>query len=250
MLIRISAYCSYLSFLLFPLLCMVSTDLGHKEDDIRMMQVPVLKVNFYLMGHEEENEDVFLQIGSNIDHINNEFEGMIGFELHDLFTDETQEAWLPDLYEDIYMYQGKETFGLVSEVEQSNGINVFVFPTYCKEGTDKALMGFTPILKAQQEKYKTASPNFDRIFISYEGLQNETTLIHEMGHFLGLKHPWEMSRSTKYTMGLRTNYGITRNHMSYGTEVQEFTLEQLRSMQSYALRYRRYLASKIINIRP
>lgn len=213
------------------------------------MQVPVLKVNFYLMGHKEENDEAFLQIGSNIDYINQEFEGMIGFELNELYT-EHKSAWLPDVYEDIYAQQGSQTKRMIAPIEQKTGINVFVFPTYCKEGTDQALMGFTPILKAQQEKYRSSSPNFDRIFISYDGLQNETTLIHEMGHFLGLKHPWELSRSKKYVMGLRTNYGITKNHMNYGTAVQEFTLEQLRTMQSYALKYRRYLASKIVTVSP
>lgn len=250
MLILNRTYCSYLSFLLLPLFLLFSSSTSEDSNrDKAIAEVPVLKVNFYLMGYNEDDQEVFLQIGSNMDYLNQEFEGMVGFELNELYTD-VNSVWLPELYEDIYHHDSKTVNEIVAPLENAPGINVFVFPTYCKEGTDQALMGFTPILKASQEKYQNASPSFDRIYIAYDGLENQTTLPHEMGHFLGLKHPWELSKSRKYMMGLKTAFGIARNHMNYGSEVEEFTLEQLRSMNTYALKYRKYLASKIITVRP
>jgi len=123
-----------------------------------------------------------------------------------------------------------------------------LFDTYCEQGQNAALMGFTPLLKSRQHSYATNSPRFDRILMAYDGLGDNKTLVHEMGHFFGLKHPWELTTFMKMKMGMFTNKDEAKNHMSYGHEVENFTQEQLNSMREYALNYRRYLMDRVVRV--
>ena len=106
-------------------------------------------------------------------------------------------------------------------------------------------MGFTPILRTRQSSYHVNSPRFDRIFIAYPGLEDMSTLVHEMGHYLGLRHPWQMNSIDKELMGLSSDSITAKNHMTYEFNVSEFTKEQLERMRDFALRFRGYLVENI-----
>ncbi len=210
------------------------------------MEVPVMRINVYMMGMVEVDPEITVLVNENIDFLNEEFEGIIEFEFNQFFMDHGH-AYLPDLYKE-YIHQ-KETATideLIKPIEVKGAINVFLFDTYAEAGTDKALMGFTPRLKAHQESYGLNSPNFDRIFMAYEGLGNKSTLVHEMGHFFGLSHPWELKGSAKLAFGIRTNIDESHNHMSYGSSVCKFTPQQLESMRKHALHYRKYLMDRVV----
>lgn len=229
------------------LLCItpITNELMSDSKDV-ILKVPMFKINAYMMGMEEMDKQAYSDLQYNIDYLNEEFEGKIGFELDNLHLD-VDGAYLPDLYNNFYRGADEVVNKLVSPIEQAGAINVFIFHTYCEEGTDQALMGFTPVLRSAYHKYSEASPSFDRIYIAYEGLENQSTLVHEMGHFLGLKHPWEITEYEKKSLGIMHD-NEDHNHMAYGNEVDHFTRQQLELMRKNALDYRQYLAERVVSV--
>lgn len=229
-----------LTMYILPFLWLSMSSL-HVSEEINM-GVPVMNVNFYMMGRDSIGDDVTVSINDNIQYLNEEFEGQIIFVLNNLYMD-SNGAYLPTLHEDYFLDAGAMLDEITEPIEQKGSINVYLFDTYVKENTDQALMGFTPILTAKQKMYADHSPLFDRILIAYAGLNSKTTLVHEMGHFLGLQHPWEMNTVNKQFMGFANRDIIDRNHMSYNADVDDFTDEQLERMQDFAKRFRSYLVT-------
>jgi len=218
----------------------VSLDLPKLET----IEIPILKLNFYMMGMDSIDQKITLGIGSNIEYLNQEFEGKVKFVLNELIMDPNG-AYLPDLHKDFFTGRGQHIRSLVEPVEKKGAINVYLFDTYSADGQETALMGFTPILRAKQRAYFMNSPRFDRIFISFPSLQNKSTLVHEMGHFLGLRHPWEMNAIDRELLGLNTEKQERHNHMTYEFSVNDFTDEQLERMRDFALRFRKYLLDSV-----
>lgn len=192
---------------------------------------------------EEVSSDITIDIGENIEFLNQEFEGRIIFELGDLKMTNNQ-AYIPDLHAD-YLKKDKTTIDrIIKPIEEEGGINVYLFDTYLSQDSTTAMMGFTPVLSAQHKHYASITPQFDRLFISYPGLAGKTTIVHEMGHFLGLSHPWEMSSINLDLMGFFED-DSERNHMTYHPEVNHFNAQQLNRMQHFALNFRGYLVKEI-----
>jgi len=212
--------------------------------EIRHVEVPVFKLNFYLMGMQDVDQSVTVQIGKNIEYLNQEFEGMVKFELGNLTMDH-QHAYIPDLREaHIRGNQQAVVDKIISPIESGKGIQIYLFNTYSLVEGEGAMLGFTPVLSAEHKVYANMSPQFDRLFISYPGLTDMSTIVHEMGHFLGLSHPWEMSNFNLNMMGL-DDHAAKRNHMSYHPEVNNFSAEQLESMQHFALTFRSYMTDRV-----
>lgn len=207
-------------------------------------KVPVLKVNFYMMGMDSIDQEITINIGENVKYLNEEFEGYIKFELEELFMDVNHE-YLPDLHTEYKKRKSYRIESVVKEIEQKGAINIFLFKTYSKNYSNQALMGFTPIFKARHNIYKEASPRFDRIFLSYSSLGAKNTLVHEMGHFLGLKHPWEQTEGGQRYAGITSEEIMSVNHMTYNNQVSEFTKQQLNQMQAFTMDYRLYLVKRI-----
>lgn len=239
-----------MSMILTALLCLNITTPKMVESyyvNNPVMETPVMRINVYMMGMTEVDPEITVLVNENIDFLNEEFEGVIEFEFNQFFMDH-EHAYLPDLHKEFMNFEEASSIdNLIKPIEVKGAINVFLFDTYAEKGTNQALMGFTPRLKEQQDTYSVNSPNFDRIFMAYEGLGNKSTLVHEMGHFLGLHHPWELSGSTKLAFGIRTNVEESHNHMSYGPDVNKFTSQQLESMRKHALQYRKYLMDRVVS---
>lgn len=208
------------------------------------IEVPQLKVNFYMMGMEDADTYYLNLVTENIEYLNQEFEGKVKFESNHIFLDPNK-AYLPDLHVDAFTIDEPIISSLVEPIQEEGAINVFLFDTYYLEGTNQALMGFTPILAGRYDTYAKTTPKFDRIFIAYAGLENKTTLVHEVGHFLGLEHPWEMSDINLSMMGLDDHDEMEHNHMTYNQDVSSFTEEQLERMRDFALKFRGYLVDDI-----
>ncbi len=207
--------------------------------------IPLMKVNFYLMNAENRSDPkTTVQIGENIKILNMEFEGLIRFELGHIVLDERQ-VYLPEIKNEIYGTGSEIIREFTQPIEIQGGVNIFVCETYATDGNVGELLGFTPVLKARQYAYEYNTPRFDRIYLSYLGLEEATTLVHEMGHFLGLKHPWRLDSINLELQGLTSQAIIDQNHMSYTAEVHEFTDQQLERMQHFALQFRRYLCVEI-----
>ena len=196
------------------------------------------------MGHSEVDESVTIRIGTNVEYLNQEFEGRIKFRLNRLFMDPNG-AYLPDLHQLFNHKDQSQLDALIEPIEQKGAINIFLFETYTRKTGAPAMMGFTPILREDQNSYAFISPQFDRLFIAYPGLFDGSTLIHEMGHFLGLSHPWEMEIEHQRLLGFCTCQKDDKNHMSYNETVDHFTTQQLDIMHRNTMTYRQYLLSHI-----
>jgi len=197
-----------------------------------------------MMGMDSIDQNITIQIGENVEYLNQEFEDKVKFVINELVMDENH-AYLPDMHSDFFRRKTGMIADLISPIERTGAINVYLFETYAQNGQQSALMGFTPILRARQKSYSNNSPKFDRIFMAYPGLIDKSTLVHEMGHFLGLRHPWEMNRIDKELLGLHTAVAKENNHMTYDMNVNQFTSEQIEAMRDFALRFRSYLIKEI-----
>ena len=204
---------------------------------------PQFVVNFYFMGSDELTEMDVELIRQNMEYLNQEFEGFVGFKIGQI-DKSSLGGHIPDLYKDYINRDSRRLRELVLPVEESGSINVFLFDTYRMAGEEAAMMGFTPILKDRPHIYGFNSPRFDRVYMAYRGLVDKTTLVHEMGHFFGLDHPWEMTPRQLVNFGLK-GHAVHQNHMTYQPEVDRFTKEQLKAMRKFALSYRKYLMSPI-----
>ena len=210
-----------------------------QEKDI-YIEVPTMKINFYLMGQDTIDKKVMIDIEDNIEYLNQEFEGKIKF-INEHFLFDNQNAYLPDIRNALLNFNDEWIDNLVKPIELQGSLNVFIFQTYEEAHLKASLMGFTPLLPNKQEDYGLISPEFDRMYLSYSGLKKQSTLVHEVGHFLGLKHPWEMSELKKQILGFNSKSEELNNHMSYHHTVNKFTPEQLEHMRTFALQYRSYL---------
>lgn len=208
------------------------------------LEVPTFKINFYLMGKSEVCDSTIANIEANLEYLDTEFEDKIKFK-PDYYLFDGQSAYLPDIH--LALLKGEDDWvtDIVSSVEIKGRLNVFVFDTYTPANSNQSLMGFTPILRDKQEDYGAISPEFDRMYIAYESLLKKTTLVHEIGHFLGLQHPWEMSMHSKQQFGLVKQTDQDDNHMSYHHDVHKFTTQQIEHMRLFALEYRSYLLEEI-----
>lgn len=195
------------------------------------------------MGKQEVDNSITIQIGENIEYINQEFEGVIKFELGRLFMDPNI-AYIPDLHADHVKKDTRTLHEIIDPIEEVGHINIYLFETYSENDGLSAMMGFTPVLSAKHNTYQNLSPSFDRLFIAYPGLIDKSTIVHELGHFFGLSHPWDMNRVSLEMMGLN-NEEAEKNHMNYNPEVNHFTREQLDRMNHFALTFRRYLTKEI-----
>ena len=217
------------------------------EEEMEFKELPVMNVNVYMMGRDKVDEDITVKIFENIENLNKAFQGEITFVFDELFMDPNH-AFLPDLYQSYRHNAGEASLQpIIKDIEKTGGINIFLFDTYNEPGKNVALMGFTPMLSARQNNYATSAPQFDRILMAYDGLEDSKTLVHEMGHFLGLKHPWELTILQKISLGMRSAHDEDNNHMSYGSQNQ-FTQQQLRNMRKYALDYRQYLMDSVVRV--
>ncbi|WP_235294773.1 zinc metalloprotease [Portibacter lacus] len=208
-----------------------------------MVEIPVMDVNFYMMNRSDVDAATLGQIRENVRYLNEEFEQTIIFEVNHFFINEGH-AYLPDLHKEYFGVEELTIDSLVENIEDQGSINIYIFDSYVIQEMNAELMGFTPIFRASHKDYADASPSFDRIFLAYSALEKKTTLVHEMGHFLGLDHPWEMSDINKDLMGLSEKSDISENHMAYGPSVDGFTSEQLERMQHFAKQFRAYLINR------
>ncbi len=215
------------------------------QSSVGQRQIPVIGINFYLMGMETVDESITKHIGPNMDYLNAAFEGRILFELNEIFMNDNK-AFIPDLHKIARSKDKSRINSLVAEVEKVGAINIYLFDTYSVDGSGRAMMGFTPVLSRKRHTYVHNSPYFDRMFISYPGLRDKSTIVHEMGHFLGLDHPWEMSHINLELMGITSEEVYDTNHMTYSTNASSFTQEQLERMQHFAIEFRSYLIDRII----
>ena len=194
------------------------------------------------MGNEVVEESVEQLIFQNIDYLNQEFEGLIRFEVNSIIPGGDQ-GYLPELRDDLLSSNYKRVERLLQPVEKKGRINIFLFDTYVRSQQRGAMLGFTPILSNEYVGYAPSSPSFDRLYLAYSSLEDKSTIVHEMGHFFNLKHPWEQDETERKSFGI-TAHNLRSNHMNYDPSVNHFTDEQLEYMYEFALQFRSYLIQR------
>ncbi len=221
------------------LLCLFVLFSGHQRLPVDSQGTPIFQMKFYALGVEMLPDSLVDLIRLNVSYLNEEFEGRIKFDIFDI-QNFPEHEYIPDLFDDFTKEYGRNIKKLIAPIEHQGYINIFLCNTFERKGEKAAMMGFTPVLRARHQHYTSSSPSFDRLYIAYDGLMSKTTLVHEMGHFLGLSHPWDMSSLDNELMGLN-EANLDHNHMGYSSKVQEFTTQQLDRMHHFALHFRNYL---------
>ena len=181
-------------------------------------------------------------ITENISILNQAFENSIVFVHHDSIIRSEKENILTELY-DAYI-AGEPNFENIRTFSKKENINIFLMPTQEDTLNGQVLLGFTPIYKDWFVGFEQVSPRMDNLFVSYDGMQKQTTLTHEMGHFFGLSHPFQMDFEERKKLSLETEKAICTNFMNYNCFVNGFTDEQINLMNYFAKTYRSYLSKK------
>jgi len=101
-------------------------------------------------------------------------------------------------------------------------------------------LGMTPIMSAKG-LYQQWKPDFDHIFVSDEGLNNSSTLIHETGHYFGLGHTFDNDKQQLGNLGVTNYTDLCRNYMNYSCHTDRFSEEQMDIMMHDLYVYRPYL---------
>lgn len=126
----------------------------------------------------------------------------------------------------------------LAERVSDSTMTVFVMPTY---ETDRGtLLGFTPVLANQLHYYAEDSPDYDVIFISYQGLRKGTTLAHECGHWLALPHVFDLPDDEQERLKLAEVW--EHNVMNYGKLLTDIDISQLELAALSATTNRSYLS--------
>jgi len=196
-----------------------------------------IRLRFLSLGNTPPNLDSLLV--QNIASLNEAFVGKIIFEKTDKLIETEHEALLTDLYKSYS--ENNPIFDTLRTLSQKGYINVFLMPTLEDTVSGQVLLGFTPIFSDWFEGFKQVSPRMDNLFVSYDGLFKGTTLTHEMGHFFGLAHPFQLDFPERKELGLETEKAICTNFMNYNCFVAQFTKEQLNLMSYFSTTYRHYL---------
>jgi len=106
----------------------------------------------------------------------------------------------------------------------SGKINIMYVPSDCDETCYLIREGFTSLLPHSDWRYYRKG-YLETIVIRFDNIYEESTLIHELGHFFGLGH----------------QYGSCRNYMSNSDCASSFDADQLDTINMLATGERKYL---------
>ncbi|MEM1318864.1 MAG: hypothetical protein AAGG75_01340 [Bacteroidota bacterium] len=203
----------------------------------RFAKAMQFEMQFYLMRPFPRN--FYELIDSNIAMLNEAFKGKIEFLAKEEVVVLETAITLNDLY---YDYLGdQQVFSELRKELRAGQINVVLTNTVEDTVKGTVLLGFTPVFSDWNEGFAKQSPLMDNMLISWEGMDKGTTLIHEMGHFMSLAHPWQLSYADRKRLQLESERSICTNFMNYNCFVNQFTPGQLLQMHWFARNYRSYL---------
>jgi len=194
---------------------------------------------FLLAPHPVDYKDI---IANNVKWMNSDFKDYIHFNF-DNKIQLLEDSFRMEVLKQNYIEDGRFVDSL-SRHSTKGKINIFICPTEVDTFSDKELFGFTPVYKDWSEGYVKKSPKMDNLFIAFSSLETGSTFPHEMGHFFGLIHPWEMTKEERIKMKIADEIAMLTNFMNYDNFPTQFTKPQLLSMWNFAKDYRYYLLKK------
>lgn len=177
--------------------------------------------------------------------LNDEFEDRFSFQKRDTIITHQSTETLVSMYADYLHGDKSKVINIANTFSIKGYLNVYVLRTFDMYGVK--LVGFTTT-NPEPLIFKQTSPLYDNIFICFDALFDYdagNTIAHEIGHWLGLKHPWptEMTYMELQEMGLTSSLEICINNMNYNCYTEKFTVQQLDFMEKYLKKYRNYLVN-------
>lgn len=207
--------------------------------------IPTLQISYHLISKNFNlNTDDTLMLIKLNNELNNAFSNICQFKIYSIDTIQSSST-LWKLYKNYTTSTGDILTALKNIYQVNNTINIYIYFNGTVE-TDYYLLGFTS-LRVLSEMDNILDFNYsDAIFVSKNALllyADAHTLIHEMGHFFGLKHPFsaEMTREELSAMGLTDINVLCTNYMNYNCYTDNWTLQQRLYMKKYIMSYRSYL---------
>ena len=194
---------------------------------------------FLLAPHPVDYEDIIID---NVKWMNLAFKDHLYFNF-DNNIELLEDSFRMEVLKQNYIEDGRFVDSL-SRHSTKGKINIFICPTEVDTFSDKELFGFTPVYKDWNEGYVKRSPKMDNLFIAFSSLESGSTFPHEMGHFFGLVHPWEMTKEEQVKMKITDVIALLTNIMNYDNFPTQFTKPQLLSMWNFAKDHRYYLLKK------
>lgn len=182
---------------------------------------------------------IFLQ--KTHDELNKGFNGIAKFDIFQIELNQySDNLW--NLYTD-YIHGGTKWDDLILSYGVDCTINIFIVRNSDPiDGID--ILGFTPQSENYYD-YQNKYPLYNGMAISYSSLSKYNLaqpLIHEMGHFFGLKHPWELTNEELISFNLQNADNVCTNYMNYNCYTNMFTEEQKKYIKYFQNSYRKYLA--------
>lgn len=193
--------------------------------------VPIIECTFYIAADPESFETLSDYSITAIKELNDRFQGSIQF------TKSEFDYRIDPTYDIRYFFDEISVFDeLASYFSNTGVVNVYVF----NPDPEDVLLGFTKVWYDNPGHYELVTPEFDDIAMSTIAYMDET-LVHEMGHYLGLKDMINTSDEEKHVFGVTNNKLECVNAMGYGCCGTEFTKDQIDYMTRYAIKYRNYV---------
>lgn len=200
-----------------------------------------LPLSFRVVGfyNAEQLDSIRQNIGAAVQHLNEVSEGVLTYSAtaprHIVQSLELREMYqafakTPNAYD-----------AFVAATASLDTLTVYITTSSSTEAGK--LLGFTPELPTDDDNLErmrrdTARAKlFGHVFVASDGL-TAGTLAHEVYHWLGLAHPWEISEDDRRVLGIDAPDVLDANLMSYSDRQRSLTSQQLASAHHYAQTYR------------
>lgn len=221
-----------------------------KSTAVEIIKKPTYNIHYHFVVDSEKNKnDVDLDVLENVHkNVRSAYASIFNLN-YDTATFIVNEYDINDFYEEFSAQadpmDNKLWLQLTEDKERHKSINVYIINDSAAPLQSNAkLTGFTPIILDKVELYEQISPQYDNLAVTYSGLfeyELGGSLIHELGHFFGLEHPWQYSHSELELFGLDDKMTTCVNYMNYNCFVTAFTKEQKEFMYFFGTTYRKYL---------
>ncbi len=204
------------------------------EVPVETLEKHIIKTQYVVLDYVAPTDTVALESYLVASHNN------LNFRYGDAFVFEAEPlTWYS--YQDFNIDDTRSKFDKFNETLDATGREDGTLYIYVVGNTRTTLLGYTYVFKTCKDCYTSLAPKYDFIVLSRESVTNTNTLAHEVGHFFGLPHTFELKKKLLPYYGLEDARVYCVNTMGYVCCASEGTAEQVGIMWSYCARNRHNL---------